>query len=105
MTTCKFKFNNFFFCWILPLDRLICLCMSLSDQITARQSRQKSCFEWPRPFWAIWGRNGNHPRPLSLSPMLNPFFSTTQGSQCILYGFWEGSPLHVFVISNGRESI
>src|SRR4029434_5591784 len=37
----------------------------------------------------------NRPRPLPLTPMLNPFVFTKQSSQCIFYGFREGSPLHV----------
>src|SRR4029434_4563426 len=35
----------------------------------------KSCFKWPRPFWSDLGRNENHPRPLPLTPVLNPFIS------------------------------
>src|SRR4029434_3350377 len=35
----------------------------------------KACFKWPRPFWGDLGRNENRPRPLPLTPMLNPFFS------------------------------
>src|SRR4029434_4472178 len=71
--------------------------MSLSSQATVRR---KSCFKWPAPFWGDSGRNGNRPRPLLMTLMLNPFFFTKQGSQCILYGFLEGSPLHAFVIRN-----
>src|SRR4029434_7843766 len=65
----------------------------------------KSCFKWHHPFWGDLGRNENRPTHLSLPPMLNPFFFTKQSSQCILYGFREGSPLHAFVISNGRKSL
>src|SRR4029434_3429492 len=36
--------------------------------------------------------------------MLNPFFFTKQSSQCILYGFREGSPLHAFIISKERHT-
>src|SRR4029434_9027630 len=36
--------------------------------------RLKSCFKWPCPFWGDLGRNENRPRPLPLTPMLNPFF-------------------------------
>src|SRR4029434_2716646 len=67
----------------------------------SRSVSLKSCFKWPRPFWGDLGRNGNCPRPLSLTLMLNPFFFLTkQGSRCILYGFREGSPTHAFVIRN-----
>src|SRR4029434_9917322 len=60
----------------------------------SRSVSLKSCFKWPRPFWGDLGRNENRPRPLPLTPMLKPFFFTKQSSQCILYGFREGSPLH-----------
>src|SRR4029434_10573065 len=35
----------------------------------------KSCVKWPRPFWGDLGQNENRPRPLPLTPILNPFFS------------------------------
>src|SRR4029434_7209986 len=37
--------------------------------------RQKSCFKRAPPLLGDLGRNENRPRPLSLTPMLNPFFS------------------------------
>src|SRR4029434_3268082 len=41
----------------------------------SRSVSLKSCFKWPRPLWGDLGRNENRPRPLPLTPMLNPFFS------------------------------
>src|SRR4029434_10631136 len=79
----------------LPLCVIVESCNSHSVSL-------KSCFKWPRPFWGDLGRNDNRPRPLPLTPMLNPFFFTKQSSQCILYGF-RAPPCRV--ISNGRKSL
>src|SRR4029434_835813 len=47
----------------------------------------------------LFGAKWKSPRSLSLTHVKYIFF-TKQGSQCILYGFREGSPLHAFVIRN-----
>src|SRR4029434_2062940 len=53
---------------------LNCLLMSLPNQPTVTQAtvRQTWCLKWPRPFL---GQSGTRPRSLSLTLMLNPFFS------------------------------
>src|SRR4029434_4095473 len=56
--------------------------------------KSKVVLQMVPPLLGDLGRNENRPRPLPLTTMLNPFFFTKQSSQCILYGFREGSPLH-----------
>src|SRR4029434_6624954 len=55
----------------------------------SRSVSLKSCFKWPRPFWGDLEQNENRPRPLPLTPMLNPFFFTKQSSLSL----HDGSPL------------
>src|SRR4029434_9718424 len=102
--TCTFKCNIIFFCRILPLDRLICLCMSLSNHVTVRQSSKSHASNGP----ALSGQFGvkwQSPQTSLIDSHVKSIFFTKQSSQCILYGFREGSPLHAFVISNGRKSV
>ena len=73
-----------FFCRILPLDRLICLCMSLSNQPTVTQAtdRQTWRLKWPCLFF---GQNGNRPRSLSLTLLLNPFLTFSATTPFVLW--------------------
>src|SRR4029434_7417471 len=66
----------------LPLYVIVESCNSHSVSL-------KSCNKWPRPFWGDLGRNENRPRPLPLTPMLNPFFSQNRA-------------LNTFSIASGR---
>src|SRR4029434_1952747 len=61
--TCKFKCNNFFSCRILPLDRLICLCMSLSNQVTVVQSGKSRASNGHAPSgrYGAWRRLAMYP--------------------------------------------
>src|SRR4029434_3469277 len=43
--------GDFYFCRILPLDRLICLCMSLSNQVTVVQSAYSHASNGPATSW------------------------------------------------------
>src|SRR4029434_5543456 len=77
--------------------------MASSNQATVRQ---KSCFKWPHPFLGQFGAKWKSPQtPLIDSHVKSIYFFTKQVSQCILYGFREGLPLHAFVISSGRKSL
>src|SRR4029434_613604 len=76
--------------------------MSLSNQVTVRQQSCKSrASNGPAPpgrFGAKW----KSPQTSLIDSHLNPFFHKTGLS---MQGFRQGSPIHAFVISNGRKSI
>src|SRR4029434_1900188 len=65
----------------------------------------KSCFKWPRSFWGDLGRNENRPRPLPLTPMLNPFFF--HKTELSMHSLWlpGGLAPPCRDISNGRKSL
>ena len=94
----------FFFCRILPLDRLICLWMSLSNQVTAKLSGKSRASNGSTPSGQFRAKLKS-PQTSLIDSHVKSIFFTKQGSQCILYGFREGSPLHAFIISNERKSI
>ena len=62
----------------------------------SRSGSLKSVFKWPRPFWGNLGRNENRPRPLPLTPMLNPFFHKTELS---MHSLWLPGGLALLVLS------
>src|SRR4029434_5564672 len=89
----------------------------LSDSTTRLSDRASN---GPAPSGAIWedlGRNENRPRPLPLTPMLNPFFSQNRALNTFsiidIYTFiclcslWlpGGLAPPCRVISNGRKSL
>src|SRR4029434_11281241 len=63
----------------------------------------KSCFKLPHPFWGDLGRNENRPRPLPLTPMLNPFFSQNRALNA--FSMASGRARPGLVISSGRKSL
>src|SRR4029434_9064820 len=76
----------------------------LSDSTTRLSDRASN---GPTPSGAIWGdlgRNENRPRPLPLTPMLNPFFHKTELS---INSLWLPGGLAPpgLVISSGRKSL
>src|SRR4029434_7316988 len=80
--------------------------MSLSNQVTARQSRQKLCFKWPRPFWAIWGEVKIAPavsHSLTLLCEIHCFHKTELSMHFLWLPGGLAPPCRV--ISNGRKIV
>ena len=62
-------------CRILPLDRLICLWMSLSNQATVRQ---KLCVKWPHPFYGRFGAKWKSPQTSLIDSHVKSIFLFSQ---------------------------
>src|SRR4029434_6041248 len=79
--------------------------MSLSNQVTVGQRSGKSRASNGSTPSGQFRAKLKSPQTSLIDSHVKYIFFTKQGSQCILYGFREGSPLHAFVISHGRKSV